>query len=95
MSTIGPIGSSIDNAHARSKARWEAGNSKATVRGFGNRITEAIEQVAEAQNKTAKLVKAYEMGIENDISKVMINQQSIIPWLSNDSQCSKQGAQRL
>ena len=27
------------------------------------------------RNKTAELVKAYEMGVENDISKVMINQQ--------------------
>jgi flagellar hook-basal body complex protein FliE len=77
MSTIGPIGSSIDNAHAQVLKRAEEAleTQKQPSEGFGNRITEAIEQVAEAQNKTAKLVKAYEMGIENDISKVMINQQ--------------------
>ena len=43
--------------------------------GFTDRITNAIEQVAEAQNKTASLTKAYEMGMENDISKVMVSQQ--------------------
>ena len=43
--------------------------------GFGDRISSAIQNVAAAQNRTAELVKAYEMGMENDISKVMINQQ--------------------
>ena len=77
MSTIGPIGSSLGASHAQvlKRAKEALETQQQPSEGFGNRITEAIEKVAEAQNKTAKLVKAYEMGIENDINKVMINQQ--------------------
>jgi len=76
MSTIGPIGSSLGSSHAQVlKRAQEALQSEKPTEGFGDRITNAIDQVAAAQNKTAGLVKAYEMGMENDISKVMINQQ--------------------
>ena len=76
MSTIGPIGSGVGSAHAQVlKRAQEALQTEQPSQAFGNHITNAIDQVAEAQNKTAKLVKAYEMGMENDISKVMINQQ--------------------
>ena len=76
MSTIGPIGSSLGSSHAQLlKRAQEALQSEKPTEGFGDRITNAIDQVAAAQNKTAGLVKAYEMGMENDISKVMINQQ--------------------
>jgi flagellar hook-basal body complex protein FliE len=76
MSTIGPIGSSLGSSHAQVlKRAQEALQTEKPTEGFGDRITNAIDQVAAAQNKTAGLVKAYEMGMENDISKVMINQQ--------------------
>ena len=76
MSTIGPIGSGVGSAHAQVlKRAQEALQTEKPTEGFGDRITNAIDQVAAAQNKTAGLVKAYEMGMENDISKVMINQQ--------------------
>ena len=77
MSTIGPIGSSLDNSHAQvlKRAQEALETQKQPSEGFGDRIINAIDQVASAQNKTAQLVKAYEMGMENDISKVMINQQ--------------------
>ncbi len=76
MSTIGPIGSSLGSSHAQVlKRAQEALQTEKSTEGFGDRITNAIDQVAAAQNKTAGLVKAYEMGMENDISKVMINQQ--------------------
>ena len=76
MSTIGPISSSVGSAHAQVlKRAQEALQTEKPSQAFGDRITNAINQVAEAQNNTAKLVKAYEMGMENDISKVMINQQ--------------------
>jgi flagellar hook-basal body complex protein FliE len=76
MSTIGPIGSSLGSSHAQVlKRAQEALQTEKPTEGFGDRITNAIDQVAAAQNKTARLVKAYEMGMENDISKVMINQQ--------------------
>ena len=77
MSTIGPIGSSLGTAHAQvlKRAQEALETQKQPSEGFGDRITNAIDQVASAQNRTAELVKAYEMGMENDISKVMINQQ--------------------
>ena len=76
MSTIGPIGSSLGTSHAQVlKRAQEALQTEQPSEGFGDRITNAIDQVAAAQNRTAGLVKAYEMGMENDISKVMINQQ--------------------
>ena len=77
MSTIGPIGSNLGTSHAQvlKRAQEALETQKPPPEGFGDRITNAIDQVAAAQNKTAGLVKAYEMGMENDISKVMINQQ--------------------
>ena len=76
MSTIGSIGSSLGASHAQVlKRAEEALRTEQPTQAFGDRITNAIDQVAAAQNKTAGLVKAYEMGMENDISKVMINQQ--------------------
>ena len=77
MSTTGPIGSSLGASHAQvlERAQEALETQKPPAEGFGERITNAIDQVAAAQNKTAGLVKAYEMGMENDISKVMVNQQ--------------------
>ena len=76
MSGIGSISSGLSASHTQVlKRAQEALQTEKDSQAFGERITNAIEQVATAQNKTAKLVKAYEMGMENDISKVMINQQ--------------------
>ncbi|HAW18800.1 MAG TPA: flagellar hook-basal body complex protein FliE, partial [Flavobacteriales bacterium] len=38
-------------------------------------LQSGLEDVASSQNETAKLTTAYEMGIENDLSKVMVAQQ--------------------
>ena len=77
MTTIGPIGSSLSASHAQvlKRAQEALETQRQPSEGFGDRITDAIDQVAASQNKTMELVKAYEMGMENDISKVMINQQ--------------------
>jgi flagellar hook-basal body complex protein FliE len=42
--------------------------------GVGSAHAQVLKRAQEAL-QTEKLVKAYEMGMENDISKVMINQQ--------------------
>lgn len=77
MSNFGSISSSLGASHAQvlKRAQEALEMQKQPVEGFGDRITSAIQNVAAAQNKTVELVKAYEMGMENDISKVMINQQ--------------------
>ena len=77
MTTIGPIGSSLSASHAQvlKRAQEALETQRQPSEGFGDRITNAIDQVAASQNKTMELVKAYEMGMENDISKVMVSQQ--------------------
>jgi len=76
MSTIGPIGSSVGTAHVQVLKRAEqALQTEKTGPAFTDRITYALGQVSDAQNKTADLAKAYEMGMENDLSKVMVSQQ--------------------
>lgn len=48
---------------------------QSTVTPFGERMGDAIRDVADAQKTSADLAKAYELGIENDLSKVMVAQQ--------------------
>ena len=76
MTTIGPISSSVGSAHAQVLNRAEqALQTEKPTQAFTDRMTNALDQVADAQSKTAELTKAYEMGMENDLSKVMISQQ--------------------
>lgn len=42
---------------------------------FGSRIEKALDSVANAQNISAKTTRNFELGLENDLTKVMINQQ--------------------
>jgi flagellar hook-basal body complex protein FliE len=42
---------------------------------FGDRISNAIRSVANAQNQSAQISKDYELGRETDLSKVMVQQQ--------------------
>ena len=71
-SMTGPISSLRAQLRAQADAALapETNSSLFTVR-MGN----ALREVANAQNHAANLTKAYELGTENDISKVMINQQ--------------------
>jgi flagellar hook-basal body complex protein FliE len=47
----------------------------AGVTDFSDRIGDALNQVASAQSDSASLTRAYEMGAEHDLSKVMVQQQ--------------------
>ena len=42
---------------------------------FAERLGESLNSVAESQNKAAQSVKDYELGREQDLSKVMVEQQ--------------------
>lgn len=42
---------------------------------FDERMTNAVRDVADAQKESADLAKAYELGMENDLSKVMVARQ--------------------
>ena len=43
--------------------------------GFLENIKSAIQDVSDTQKKSADLTKNFELGIENDLTKVMIQQQ--------------------
>ena len=55
-------------------ANQKLGNSHQGA-GFGSRLEQALDSVADAQNISAKTAKNFELGLENDLTKVMINQQ--------------------
>tara|TARA_Y100000991_G_scaffold211837_1_gene194983 strand:+ start:534 stop:830 length:297 start_codon:yes stop_codon:yes gene_type:complete len=66
----------ISSLRAQLRAQAEAAltpETQSTL--FADRMSGALKQVANAQNDAANLTKAYELGTENDISKVMISQQ--------------------
>ena len=42
---------------------------------FVDSLTNAIQNVSDTQMKSAELTKNFELGIENDLTKVMIQQQ--------------------
>ncbi|NCF48799.1 MAG: flagellar hook-basal body complex protein FliE [Bacteroidetes bacterium] len=76
MTTIGPIGNGIGNAHAQVLKRAEAVlQTEKSGPEFTDRIIDALGKVAENQNQAADLAKNYELGYENDLSKVMVSQQ--------------------
>ncbi len=76
MSQIVSMTGPISSLRAQLRAQAEAAltpETNSTL--FADRMGSALREVANAQNEAANLTKAYELGIENDISKVMISQQ--------------------
>ena len=76
MSQIGSITNKALSSHNQiiEKATQKLGNSNQSS-DFGSRIEKALDSVANAQNISAKTTKDFELGLENDLTKVMINQQ--------------------
>ena len=76
MSQIGSITSKALSSHYQivEKAQEKLG-TKSTDGGFGSRMEKALDSVASAQNLAAETTRNFELGLENDLTKVMINQQ--------------------
>lgn len=76
MSQIGSITSKALSSHYQivEKAQEKLG-TKPTDEGFGSRMEKALDSVASAQNLAAETTRNFELGLENDLTKVMINQQ--------------------
>ena len=76
MSQIGAITNKALSSHNSiiEKANQNLGNFNSGPN-FGSRLEKALDSVAEAQNLAAKTTKNFELGLENDLTKVMINQQ--------------------
>ena len=76
MSQIVSMTGPISTLRAQLRAQAEAALTPETQSAlFADRMSGALRQVANSQNDAANLTKAYELGTENDISKVMISQQ--------------------
>ena len=76
MSQIGSITNKVLSSHKEiiESASKTFGNDN-NIENFGSRMEKALNSVADAQKIAADTTKNFELGIENDLTKVMINQQ--------------------
>ena len=50
-------------------------NEDRNIPSFSERLDSGLNQVAQTQNEAAQLAKDFELGVENDIARVMVGQQ--------------------
>ena len=76
MSQIGSITNQALSSHKQivEGASKTLGN-ESNLGNFGDRMEKALDSVANAQKIAADTTRNFELGIENDLTKVMINQQ--------------------
>ncbi len=76
MSQIGSITNKVLSNHKQiiESTNNTLGHDKSTGN-FGTKMERALESVADAQKIAADTTRDFELGIENDLTKVMINQQ--------------------
>ena len=76
MSQIGSITNKVLSSHKEiiESASKKFGNDN-NIGNFGAKMEKALDSVADAQKIAADTTKNFELGIENDLTKVMINQQ--------------------
>ena len=76
MSQIGSITDRVLSAQKQiiETANQKLGNAN-SLGNFGAKMEKALDSVADAQKLAATTNKNFELGIENDLTKVMINQQ--------------------
>ena len=76
MSQIGSITNKVLSTHKQiiESANTTLGNDN-NIENFGSKMEKALDSVADAQKLAADTTKNFELGIENDLTKVMINQQ--------------------
>ena len=76
MSQIGSITNKVLSNHKQiiESANNTLGHDKSNGN-FGAKMERALDSVADAQKIAADTTRNFELGIENDLTKVMINQQ--------------------
>jgi len=76
MSQIGSITNKVLSNHKQiiESTNNTLGHDKSTGN-FGTKMERALDSVADAQKIAADTTRNFELGIENDLTKVMINQQ--------------------
>lgn len=71
--TIGPIGTGFNFVPLQPSLPARPTTNEGP--GFGDRIRTAVDQVNTSQQQASQSAKAWEMGMENDLSAVMVDQQ--------------------
>jgi flagellar hook-basal body complex protein FliE len=76
MSQIGSITNKVLSTHKQiiESANSTLGNDN-NIGNFRSKMEKALDSVADAQKIAADSTRNFELGIENDLTKVMINQQ--------------------
>ena len=76
MSQIGSITNKVLSNHKQiiERINHTLGHDNSTEN-FGAKMEKALDSVADAQKIAADTTRNFELGIENDLTKVMINQQ--------------------
>jgi flagellar hook-basal body complex protein FliE len=76
MSQIGSITNKVFSTHKQiiESANSTLGNDN-NIGNFSSKMEKALDSVADAQKVAADSTRNFELGIENDLTKVMINQQ--------------------
>ncbi len=76
MTQIGSITNKVISSHKQiiESASKTFGDDN-ELKNFGARMEKALDSVADAQKIAADTTRNFELGIENDLTKVMINQQ--------------------
>ena len=76
MTQIGSITDKVLSSHKQiiESATKTLGNNN-NINNFGARMEKALDSVADAQKIAADTTRNFELGIENDLTKVMVNQQ--------------------
>nr|WP_111299244.1 flagellar hook-basal body complex protein FliE [Paracoccus saliphilus] len=71
--TIGPIGTGFNFVPLQPAPPARPANNDGPD--FGDRIRTAVDQVNTSQQQAGQSAKAWEMGMENDLAAVMVDQQ--------------------
>ena len=76
MTQIGSITNKVLSSHKQIiENASKALENNNQLSNFGARMEKALDSVANAQKIAADTTRNFELGIENDLTKVMINQQ--------------------
>ena len=76
MTQINGLKFQVDQSHAQSiKNAEQAFAPQSDGPSFSERIADGLSDVAGAQNEASNLARDFELGIEQDLSKVMVSQQ--------------------
>jgi flagellar hook-basal body complex protein FliE len=75
MTEIGSLKFNLPNSTTSHLEKAEKTIGLPNIDNFSDRISTAIKSVADSQNQSAQITKDFELGLETDLSKVMVQQQ--------------------